>query len=853
MSSIFTFQDELPRLQSPWSTPGNATPQSLLPPGSLDGAPQVVDDKSRLEPEKQDGPCEYKLHLLLRARRPFVSMTTAEVGPGTNIIRPANLTNLSTSGRVLSEPILHRSTYQPSPQSRQARLQQLTTQLLWRLQQSSPFHSSSNAELVLPVLPEATPRLGVPERPARLLPGLEESQGALYEIGVADDGALIGLVNEELEESLDNLRAMAASLGCVVDILRRVTVGSCVWMDSTDATTEPLTREDILYAAEVLVRPDTRASPAVHHARGDETTATVDEANHHAPVIEQLRVALIGPSTVGKSSLLGTLTTSSLDNGRGKSRLSLLKHRHEIASGITSSVAHELLGYNLEGDGSDFVVNYSTGDVSTWTDIHELSDRLCFAIDSPGLSKFAKSTFRALVSWRPDWTCVCIAADDSELGLTSQPTQNDALGETPLSHIELCLRLRLNFVVVITKMDLATKTRLRTVLAKILTCLKNAGKKPLILSTASAVVPSFALDSAEALPDLQRATPEERAEIDRLANTLHNDVDSQSVPIVMTSTVSGAGVGKLHRLLSQLPLESVPLPSSDISETHATTFHVDEVFSIPPVRIYAEFDLDSTSTLGVVLCGRISHGTIQIGDKMFLGPFPSAEPAETALTRSKSESWQDLRRLSLFNGHTPNGHVHGAAIHKQSCFAPVKVVSLRNLRLPVHRLSQAGIGTIGVEALDPQSFPLQKARKGMLLTPTDLSHFSCHGLVARFPARDFLVASPPLILGGHATVYFNSVRAAVKVIALALVEDTSTDASATPEMFSFDVEEVESDENINRFVHISLRFVNSVECIQRADQVLVVPTFSAAGPRAGPVAVTNGLMGFVGLVVEALP
>lgn len=45
--------------------------------------------------------------------------------------------------------------------------------------------------------------------PQPLYPGLEESKGALYEIGVADDGELVGLAEDEMEESLNNLRAMA--------------------------------------------------------------------------------------------------------------------------------------------------------------------------------------------------------------------------------------------------------------------------------------------------------------------------------------------------------------------------------------------------------------------------------------------------------------------------------------------------------------------------------------------------------------------------------------------------------------------------------------------------------------------
>lgn len=69
-----------------------------------------------------------------------------------------------------------------------------------------------------------------------------------------------------------------------------------------------------------------------------------DQSTERA-VNEQLRITLTGPTTSGKSSLLGTLSTATLDNGRGKSRLSLLKHRHEIATGVTSSVAQELFGY----------------------------------------------------------------------------------------------------------------------------------------------------------------------------------------------------------------------------------------------------------------------------------------------------------------------------------------------------------------------------------------------------------------------------------------------------------------------------------------------------------------------------
>lgn len=52
----------------------------------------------------------------------------------------------------------------------------------------------------------------------------------------------------------------------------------------------------------------------------------------------------------GKSTLLGVLTQGELDNGRGCARLNLFRHLHEIQSGRTSSISHEILGFNSNGE-----------------------------------------------------------------------------------------------------------------------------------------------------------------------------------------------------------------------------------------------------------------------------------------------------------------------------------------------------------------------------------------------------------------------------------------------------------------------------------------------------------------------
>ncbi len=52
----------------------------------------------------------------------------------------------------------------------------------------------------------------------------------------------------------------------------------------------------------------------------------------------------------GKSSLLGVLVKGDLDDGRGRARVNLFRHKHEIETGRTSSVGMEILGFDTTGN-----------------------------------------------------------------------------------------------------------------------------------------------------------------------------------------------------------------------------------------------------------------------------------------------------------------------------------------------------------------------------------------------------------------------------------------------------------------------------------------------------------------------
>ncbi|CRG84572.1 hypothetical protein PISL3812_01838 [Talaromyces islandicus] len=936
MASVFTYDPDPPRVSSPWSLSGSSTPQQQATAGTGEYAQSRVNSSSnkladygitKLEPEPQEGPTEYKLHLLLRRRRLYTAMSTGQVVGGAYQFRTA-LAKPSSDVNVAAEAVATASPARsPSLNTRQQRLQQLTTQLLWRLQQSSPFHSSSTANLVLPVLPEATPKLGLPQKPTRLLPGLEESQGALYEIGVADDGTFVGLTPDELDESLNNLQVMAASLGCKVEVLRKVIVGTCEWREETQEKEEAdsaKTNIEDLWVAEALVSPDLEFYTHQSKKDLDMENLSLDESE---PVskeedrmrgacsqTEQIRVSLTGPSAAGKSSLLGTLTSSALDNGRGKSRLSLLKHRHEISSGITSSVAQELIGYgplpspvNRPVD----VINYASGNVAAWNDIHAASDggRLAFVSDLPGLTRYTKSTLRGLISWAPHYTVLCIPANSSQ---DMAATQDDG-DSTPeidlcLAYLDLCIRLDVPLILCITKLDLASRLGLKQTLARVLSAIKLADKKPLMLSVFG--------DSPGQTVDLQRISTADCEEAHKTINSVNGRWTS-TIPILLTSAVNGSGIGKLHALLRFLPLPGTP--SSRLvrprqlqprQELPTDVFDIDEVFAIPPSKVYLSADSAQSETKGVVLCGIVRHGSISIGDELVIGPIAvEAKPDDgTPQPSLRSRSLQDPLnssprprsfRTRASPGESSSSFSHGSFPGKSRTFSHaewqrVRVVSVRYLRLSVRILLEDQVGTIGVEPIPwspgREVNSLGRLRKGMILAQARMSPDASKStaipsslafstaFVATFPARDFSTPlSPPLILGGSVVVYIGNIRAAAKVTCVSLADDdvvgSLPDPVDEPDFFNFDDDEdKEKQHHSNRpvrrsrpesektidissshghgYVDITFAFISSIEWVELGSLVVIMPGATTATSATGDSVSLSGLEGFVGRVSD---
>lgn len=673
MASIFTYEVDLPRVSSPWSTPVDS-PRPASAPRLLERTPADY-GISRLEAEPQEGPTEYKLHLLLRPRRAYSSSSTGIHVAGSQQFKkqPTGLISATRPAPVLA----------PSNQSRQKRFEQLTTQLLWRLQQSSPYHASSTSNLVVPKLPDIEKDMAQPVRPNRLLTGLEESRGALYEIGVSDDGTLTGLTEDEMEESLQNLRAMAASLGCTVEVTRMVVVGRCEWQETLDgeinAVDQTLRADKFetsfhgheqrrrncqasLWVAEALVLPDLSLERSKSNTpSGDFNEMHAQCLQYLAPVdvgdgSQQLRVTLTGPTTSGKSSLLGTLSRATLDTGRGGSRIGILRHRHELISGVTSSVAQELIGYK----GSK-VINYASANVSTWTDIHAATEggRLVFVSDSAGHPKFRRTIMKGLIGWDPHWILLCIGADDSNnapISAGGTSSAQDILGlegagiDLARAHLELCLKLDRPLAIVITKVDLATRGNLRETLSKVISAIKSTGR-------------SFAIIAAE-LPseeDLNTISAADEKKIQDLAQRMNQSGNNKSIiPIVMTSAAKGTGVQLLHALLANLPIPSTPTAYDFIGHTAlnpeqpASLFHIEDIYGVAasyqPLASGNGTDADS----GSVVAGHLRFGSLSVGDKIVIGvsgPHLQQLYVQTACYKSIARTSLKVCKTSVFTSN----------------------------------------------------------------------------------------------------------------------------------------------------------------------------------------------------------
>lgn len=356
---------------------------------------------------------------------------------------------------------------------------------------------------------------------------IDEGSGeAFYFLGVMDNGSINGLDEKDFDESLNNLMVLCQRLDCCLQLVREI-------VSDTDTTKK---------SAEYVIRKNLKQ------------------------VFLDLKIGVIGNVDSGKSTLVGVLCTGAPDNGRGDARNRVFNFKHEIDSGRTSSISHQILGFDKEGK---VVINRKN-----WSLVVHESVKIVTFYDLAGHEKYLRTTIYGLSCSLPDYAFVIVGG-------------NQGISSMTLEHISLCMALRIPFVILVTKIDIAPesilKENMRTMNQMIR---KKIQKIPYRIRTKEDVY------------------------------TAIKNIRSESiVPIFQVSNVTSAYLDLVLEFLNLLPLRNV----------YSQKIHL-------PIELWVDSHFHITGH-GTVVCGLLTQGTIKLYDNVWIGPFGNGE---FIMTRVKS-------------------------------------------------------------------------------------------------------------------------------------------------------------------------------------------------------------------------
>jgi elongation factor 1-alpha len=132
--------------------------------------------------------------------------------------------------------------------------------------------------------------------------------------------------------------------------------------------------------------------------------------------INELGIVVVGSVDSGKSTLIGTLISNKLDDGKGLNRSIVSTHNHEIKTGKTSSISvHSLKNFQ--------------------------NNNSVIFIDLCGHEKYLKTTLYGIMGYYPDYAIVIISANRGILQMTRE-------------HIKILHHLKIPMIIALTKIDL---------------------------------------------------------------------------------------------------------------------------------------------------------------------------------------------------------------------------------------------------------------------------------------------------------------------------------------------------------------------------------------------------------------
>ncbi|KAF3121450.1 hypothetical protein TWF569_002580 [Orbilia oligospora] len=258
----------------------------------------------------------------------------------------------------------------------------------------------------------------------------------------------------------------------------------------------------------------------------------------------------------GKSTMLGVLVKGQLDDGRGKARVNLFRHKHEIESGRTSSVGMEIMGFDAQSQ----IVTSQAGRKLTWEEIGKKSAKVIAFTDLAGHEKYLRTTVFGLLGTSPDYCLLMVAANNGLIGMSKE-------------HLGIAVALNVPIMVVITKIDMTPPNILAQTVNQITKILKSGGARK---------IPIFIKSKDEAI------------------STATHFVSDRICPIFQVSNVTGEGLDFVRTFLNILPYHG------QFDQNAPFEFYVNDTFSVPFV--------------GTVVSGVVKSGIIHAGDPILIGP-----------------------------------------------------------------------------------------------------------------------------------------------------------------------------------------------------------------------------------------
>ncbi|GJN82399.1 hypothetical protein PLIIFM63780_005939 [Purpureocillium lilacinum] len=372
---------------------------------------------------------------------------------------------------------------------------------------------------------------------------IDEGMGeTVFEIGYENNGDCMQLSLDEWNTAHARLVAAAKGARADCELLLTKNVGGEV----EAASTATKTSKDTACSGKTLIR---------------RVPATVED------VIET-RIAVVGNVDAGKSSMLGVLVKGDLDDGRGKARVNLFRHKHEIETGRTSSVGMEIMGFDSVGR---VITSDTPGRKLSWEDIGKRSAKVITFTDLAGHEKYLRTTVFGLLSSSPNYCLLMVAANNGLVGMSKE-------------HLGIALALNVPVMVVVTKIDICPPNILEETITQITKIMRSPGARK---------VPTFIKNREECI------------------NTATQFVSHRICPVFQVSNVTGENLDLVRTFLNILPHHG------RYNSDAPFEFHINDTFSVP--------------FTGTVVSGIVKSGVAHEGDNILIGPDSLGQFIPTAI------------------------------------------------------------------------------------------------------------------------------------------------------------------------------------------------------------------------------